>query len=1096
MAKCFIGTLLLIAAALLAISQPVAAQVKVWESTLTLSTYQEGPPDPNPPFDIYQRWPHATTFDYPYTIKTYPYTLKTNLTDEKADHAWRAIFLENEYLKCSVVPDIGGHLYTCIDKISGQSMFYANPSLKKALIGYRGSWASFGDEFNFPVSHNWVSMSPVDFAYATHEDGSASVWVGNIDRAYGMQWEVKLVLKPGSTLLEQHVTLYNRSDVRHRFYFWNNAAVQVWDDSRIEYPMRFMASHGYTNIYRWPFDAEGKNISIIKNQTRGQISDFVHGSHEPFMGVWNPKTQTGTAHYAAYEELPAKKIFSWGVDQAAYDWRKVLADNDSAYVEVQVGLFRNQETYAFMDPGQSIHFSEYWMPVRGTGGISRANKAGVVYFNAYGSDVSVALNVNERFAGAQISLTQNGKTLWSETADLAPEKTWTHSVSSSGETAKVAFELKDSAGHSLLKQTDGEYDWDPESTIKVGPQPPVRFPAPAKRTDDDWLQMGRDQELRNGEVTLALSIYEQGLEKYPHSLSLQTAAGRLAAALSRFEEAEHYLQLAQERDTSDSTIAYYLGITEEGLGHKHAAELSYEVAYRQAVLRGPAAIRLGELRAREGDLQGAASFLKAALAAEPANLRAQEELEAVLRAQGENSESNRLANIGLAADPMSDFLKEDTENPNLQHLAADPYRVLRVASEYMRLGLYRQALGVLDRTYSSVDADRTEPGSVLPQQHPLVLYYAAYCKEMLGADAPRNWQTASELSTSLVFPSSETDRIVLEAALAANGKDATAHYLLGTLLFSKGLIDAGMAHWAEAKQLAPHMLLVDVGMGEALLVLKADPKRALEIFREGMKNDAANPELYVGLDEAMSLMGVSARERAATLSQYPSADAPQAKMPANLVYQLALTRAEAMQFEPALALFKDRFFPNEEGGIMWKQIQFEVKLMQAETWAKEHNCTAAQDFLKDSDAALAASRIAPSDAQGVQAGGSAREYVKLAGIARGCENARVSEEFLRKAAASVDYQDLPWAIQAEKLLGTYDAVKDNQRVADFLTAAETRTENGTKSGFWSYDIGLLQAAINRKEQARESFEKALILPDIYMSHHLAREALAELSAGK
>jgi hypothetical protein len=49
-----------------------------------------------------------------------------------------------------VLPDIGGHLYTCLDKISGQPMFYANPSIKKANIGYRGAWAAFGIEFNFP----------------------------------------------------------------------------------------------------------------------------------------------------------------------------------------------------------------------------------------------------------------------------------------------------------------------------------------------------------------------------------------------------------------------------------------------------------------------------------------------------------------------------------------------------------------------------------------------------------------------------------------------------------------------------------------------------------------------------------------------------------------------------------------------------------------------------------------------------------------------------------------------------------------------------------------------------------------------------------
>ena len=138
------------------------AQVRVWQGTLQLPVYEEGSPDPNPPFD-----------EYATNRFSYPYTLRTEITGRRAPHDLRAIYLENEYLKCSVLPDIGGHVYTCVDKISGQPMFYANPSIKKAQIGYRGAWAAFGVEFNFPVSHNWVSMSPVDFAYAAKPDGSA-----------------------------------------------------------------------------------------------------------------------------------------------------------------------------------------------------------------------------------------------------------------------------------------------------------------------------------------------------------------------------------------------------------------------------------------------------------------------------------------------------------------------------------------------------------------------------------------------------------------------------------------------------------------------------------------------------------------------------------------------------------------------------------------------------------------------------------------------------------------------------------------------------------------------------------------------------------
>jgi hypothetical protein len=120
----------------------------------------------------------------------------------------------------------------------------------------------------------------------------------------------------------------------------------------------------------------------------------------------------------------------------------------------------------------------------------------------------------------------------------------------------------------------------------------------------------------------------------------------------------------------------------------------------------------------------------------------------------------------------------------------------------------------------------------------------------------------------------------------------------------------------------------------------------------------------------------------------------------------------------------------------------------------------------------------------------------LAEIARRCGQAKQQEDLLHKAAAQVDSANLAWAIQAEKLLGTYNAGTADQLVGKSLAAAESRAETGASSGSWWYNIGLLQAALNRNEDARKSFDKTLILPDTRMSHHLAREALIELSAGK
>jgi tetratricopeptide (TPR) repeat protein len=1046
------------------------AQARAFLGSITLPTYEEGPPSPNPPFDIYA----SEDFNY-------PYTMRTNLTGSKVDHTWRAVILENEYLKCTILPDLGGHIYTCLDKISGQPMFYQNPSIKKAEIGHRGAWAAFGVEYNFPVSHNWASLSPVDFTYATQADRSASVTVSNIDRPYGMQWSVELVLRPKSTLLEEHVTLYNRSDVRHRYYWWDNAAVQVWDDSRIDYPMKHVASHGFTDVYPWPnLRPGGADLRIIANQKDGPVSYFAHGSHETFMGIWNPKTDTGTAHFSEYRDLPANKIWSWGVDADGMAWRKALSDNDSAYVEVQAGLFRNQETYAFLDPGQVIRFTEYWMPARGTGGISRANKAAVVHLEVRGTILAARLNVNAPIAAASLSLSQDGKVLWHETSDLDPTTTWTKSIPIQRADSSFTFELRDRDSHSLLLQTVDHYDLDPPGSIKVGPQTAYAMPGPERRSEDDWLQFGKDQEL-NGKVVQAFGTYQTALEKFPHSFSLEVAEGRLAASLQRYAEAVPFLEDAQSRDTPNSVVAYYLGIAQQGLGNLRAAETTYEIAYRQDSMRAPAAIKLGQLSAREGKPQAGISFFKAAVAAQPGNSLAQEDLEAVTRVSGAVAEADAEARQALELSPTSDFLKEEVGAPDTQHLAADPYRVLRVAAQYMGLGLYERALAVLTRNYQPVPADQSEPGSVLPQNHPLVMYYAAYCRMKLDRNRAADWVDASKLSISLVFPSTDTDRLVLEAALTQNPSDATAHYLLGTQLFSEGLFDAGIKHWEEAKALMPQMPVVDADLGKAWLLIKQDTRRAQQAFMDGSISDPVNADIYVGLDQAMSLTSSPAAERSATLSRYPSADNPLAKMPSNLVYQLALTRAEAGQFDAALSLFQDRFFPREEGGVSSDEVLFEVKLLQAERNSADSQCGAAESFLGSASSSLAVT-------------GSARMLFKLAHIAKQCGKADEVQTLLRTAAgANATPENLPWVLKANEALGTGDVTELRAALRTSIPAPEHLNEITAFSSHRWYVIGLDQAALGDSAAAEKSFRNALLLPDSHMSHHLARAGLATLA---
>ena len=1047
------------------------AQVRVWQGTLVLPTYEEGPPDPNPPFD------QLTTNRF-----NYPYTLRTNLSDRRSNHNWRAVFLENEYLKCTVLPDLGGHLYTCVDKINGKPMFYANPSIKKANIGYRGAWAAFGVEYNFPVSHNWMSLSPIDFAFAQNADGSASVTVGNIDRVYGMEWSVELVLRPKSTVLEQRVRLYNRSDVRHRFYWWNNAAVEAWDDSHIEYPMRFAASHGFTEVQPWPVDSSGRDLSVIRNQTDGPVSLFVHGSREPFMGVWNPHTNSGTVHYADYASLPGKKIWSWGVDSDGLDWRRALSDNNSAYVEVQGGLFRNQETYAFLQPRQTIEFSEYWIPAREIGGITRANLRGVLALQREkgGKNLVVAFNANQAIPAAKVRVLDRNREIWSKSIDLLPERTFLERVPIAEAEQKYSVEIVDDRSAAVIRQTEEDYDWTPAKDVKVGLQETYKIGPPGDRTEDDWMQLGESQEL-NGNLLLALQTYGDLLKKNPHSYRGMKATGRLSVTLLHYEDAVKLLEPVFAKNTTDGEAAYYLGIAYAGLALDGKAREALEVAYRLPPWREAAALQLGELLGREHNLSEAKRFLMDALQTDSGDLRGFEESVAIKQTLG-NSDAKAFAQQTLQKFPLSDFIREQLGTPDLQHLGNDDRRILNLAAESMRLGLYQNALNTLSRSYPTPAADQSEHGAPSPERDPMIAYYRAYCREKLGESSAADHRVAAELPIDYVFPSSAEDLSVLLTAVATSPNDANAYYLLGTLYFSKGLADQALGEWRRAQELKPKTPVLDASVGLALLNVKDDPEGALKAFSDGLRNDPRNEAVYLGADQTLSILQKPSSERVHVLDQYHDS----VKMPSDLVFELAMNLAEMGEFDRASALFRDRFFPRQEGGTNVRQVWIEVQLLRVLLDAKGGRCDVAISTAERLSAPVPGISFTNDGMQPFL--DSAHTSYELGLINLQCNQAGRAANLFSRAAAKTGAGEIVWAWLAARHVSGFNQEQWIAKLQSALQQADGMTETSAFAGWWVYNRAMLNRALGHEKEAEQDFRRVFLLPDRLLSYHLAREA--------
>jgi tetratricopeptide (TPR) repeat protein len=1072
-----------------------ATAVRVWTGTVEIPVSVEGPANPNPPFDVFS-----------FGRFNYPYPLRDALTDRRERTTLRSVHLENEYLRLTVLPDLGGHVYSCLDKRTGREMFYANTAIKKALIGYRGAWAAFGIEFNFPVSHNWVSLSPVDFATTRNEDGSASIWVGNVDQVYRSQWRVELRLAAGRTVLEQHVELYNPTDVRHRYYWWSNAAVQVWADSQMVYPTELMATHGFTRIEPWPVDQKGRDLSMVRNQTDGPVSLFTYGTREPFVGVYHPHTSSGVVHVAAPAELPTHKFWSWGNDREAASWRQALSDDDSGYVELQAGLFRNQETYAFLEPQETVRFTEYWVPVRDLGGITRANVDAVLHMERTSpTHMRIAVETTRDVRNVHVTI-NDGQNAVDAGGDvlLSPRDIWRKELD--GLTAApVTIEVTDRLGRVIVRHTENEFDRTPKASVRLGPQTDPRL-APGAPGPADLVERGLTDELE-GRRLAAVGRYRAGLEHYPRSFPLLKAAGRLAVALgwadggaANSSRAIDWLEAAYSANTTDFEVQYYYGLALEAAGRTRDARRFLEASQRFRATRAAATLALARLSAREGDPAAALVQLESMHGESPrASLAGALEV-ALLRRLDRIAEARERAQYWRTIDPTGSLLRYELTllgdaDPDLwRHLGSDSNRVLDLADEYLAIGGYADALALLGRVYPRLDPSALEPGVLAPHDSPLVPYYRGFARERLGRDPGADYAAASALSTAYVFPSRRSSYAVLDAALRANPEDSTARFLLGSLYLASGQVQPAVAAWQRVRRVRPAIPTLHRSLGLALLQ-SGDAKGARAVLEEGAQADSGNVDVFLALDGVLSAANASARDRVTALRRYPG------PMPASLVFKLALALAEAGDAPASERLFHHRFFPSEEGGASVRSVYAQVRLTSAAAAVSGGDCGGALRILDSlsadqPDLAFTAGGLMDALTPPVMA----RQAAAVESACGRRSAARARWERLARALDADGSGPLPIAIAdaARRQLGRPRTPVESRRLEAALAAATGTLESGGTSnpGQTEYVRASLLAALGRVDESMQSLQRVFLFPDRNLSHALARAELRVPSRGR
>jgi len=555
----------------------VNAGVEVGEKKVIIPTYPPGPYDKNPVFYTGRVYQGAQG-------RVYPYPLQDVLHDEKVDKEYTALWLKNEYLSMSVLPEIGGRLFSFTDKDSGYETFYRQSVIKPALIGMLGAWTSGGVEWNFPHHHRATTFMPVDYTTTRNSDGSRSVWIGETEIRHRMKWSIGLSMKPGCSYLEATCRFMNRQPYIESMLYWANVSVHCGTNYQVIFPpsCRVGMDHHKDYFTHFPMGRpcvgrdEIADLSWWKNFTTDHRSIFAVDPDNDFLAGYDHGRQMGTVHVANRHVVCGKKFFLWGNNPGGFVWDKVLTDTDGPYLELMVGAYSdNQPDYSWISPYETRECKQYWYPIKKIGGVKCANLDAVINIERSAPDkVFLGFNTTAKVKNAIVRLKYGSKE-FSEQINIDPNTPYVKEITVDANISdqQITGILCDSNGRELVRYTPVKVEEKPLPEIVENPKAPSEY----KTIEELYLVGLRLEQFHNGLVD-PLPYYEEALKRDPNDLRVNTVLGIKRAREAKFEEAEKHLRAAVARTTRNYTRAkdaephYYLGVVLKEQGKLKEAE--------------------------------------------------------------------------------------------------------------------------------------------------------------------------------------------------------------------------------------------------------------------------------------------------------------------------------------------------------------------------------------------------------------------------------------------------------------------------------------------------------------------------------------------
>jgi len=849
-------------------------KVKIWKEIVSIPTYDIGEAEKNPIFlekRVYQGSSGSV----------YPYPVVEKISDEKRDKDWQAVYLENDFVKIMILPELGGRVQMAYDKTKQRHFIYYNQVIKPALVGLTGPWISGGIEFNWPQHHRPSTYEPVDFSLEENADGSATVWCSELERMFRTKGMAGFTLYPDKSYLEIKVKLYNKTPLPQTFLWWANPAVKVNDHYQSVFPpdVNAVFDHGKRDVSSFPIAkgtyykvdySPGTDISRYKN-IPVPTSYMAITSKYDFVGGYENDTKGGVLHVANHHVSPGKKQWTWGNGDFGKAWDRNLTDEDGPYIELMCGVYTdNQPDFSWLAPNEEKSFVQYFMPYRDLGVVKNATKDAMLNIEEDGRRVILKIYTTGVYSNLRVQLFANGKSLFIDDYDASPAISYQKTI-----------DLPDGIAYGDLHVTvctnDGKelVGWKPEC------DEPGEIPEAAKaaKSPDEISSIeqlfltGLHLEQYRHATFSPVDYYKEALRREPGDARCNNAMGLWLMRKGKFADAEQYfkntIETLTERNPNlyDGEPFYNLGLSLKYQGRNEEAYAAFYKSAWNAAWQNPAYFHIAQIDCAKGDFSLALEHINKSISRNTNDHKALHLKIAILRYLGNKDAASQTAKQALELDGFNFGVLYE------QYLISGDKKLLDDFSERIRKNIHNYIEYALDYAAAGLWNEANELlfyGLGEAGQYPLGWYYLGWFNYNIGDKkaALTAFKNAETALPDYCFPNQLESVIALSLATDVNPAGAKACYYLGNFWYNARQYADAAQCWKKSAELDDAFPTVFRNLALSYFNKENNAEKALECMEKAFRLNPDDARILMELDHLYKRLNHSVEKRFTLLYSY------------------------------------------------------------------------------------------------------------------------------------------------------------------------------------------------------------------------------------